>query len=138
MALSLSLATDETVDQVCESLLPMIKSGLAHGAGDRRTLDDFLGEVKAGDIRIMVIHGGPDIVAGVFFSVLRHPSRKIVFVEMLAGSAMDSWIQMQTALEKYRQQIGADGVEASCRPGLAKYLAEHGWQQKAILMEMSR
>lgn len=113
-----------------------ISRGLRHGQGDEATPKQLMAQVLCGDDIMWVIHRGDEYVACLVVSVLQSNIRK-VFVEMLAGSEMDKWAeQVENLLRDYRDLVGAECIEASCRKGLARYLGRRGWKQKAIVMSL--
>ncbi len=89
-------------------------------------------------MQMWVSHEDGQIDSGIIISVTQNLNGQKVWVELLAGEDMDSWVDdMEGSLKKFQDFIGAMCVEASCRPGLAKYLKRRGWKEKAIVMELS-
>lgn len=136
--MTVSEVTADAVDHVFDVLAPMVERGLKHGVGDRTTLEHFRAAVKAGAMSLWVVHDGPEIVAGVVLSVVHHPTKKALFVQLAAGRDMDSWVgEIERLLRDAKDLIGADMIEATCRLGMASKLAKRGWRKKAIVMELS-
>jgi len=114
--------------------LPKIREGLEHGEGDCLTEEHIYKSILAGQMGMWVIHN-PEIVGAVIFSILEYPAKKTIFVEMLVGENLSSWIQgLQDTARKYKQEIGADTIEASCRKGFLRVLRD--WRTKAYQMEL--
>lgn len=132
----ISAAIDpKAIDNVWDKLFPMIERGLRHGAGDGYTSDDVYAALKNKTMTMLVVHEDDNIIACAIVSVAQYPSKKTLFIELLAGRDMDSWLpEGEVVLKKYRDSIGADTIEASCRFGLAKRLTR--WKPKATLMEL--
>ena len=81
-----------------------------------------------------VVHD-PDIRAGVILSIQEFPNKKTLYVEILAGQNMGEWLgELEEKLIEYKEFVGANTIEASCRAGLAKKLKN--WKAKAIAMEL--
>ena len=84
---------------------------------------------------MLVAHEGEEVFAGGVFSVQNHPAKKTLFVELLAGKDLDSWIdEVEEALKNLKDHLGADTIEASCRKGLTRMLKN--WKPKATIMEL--
>jgi len=133
----ISSVTGEAIDVVWDQLSPQIERALKHGAGDA-TSSEFLRQfVKRGDAVMWAIHG-ESLVACIVVSVRQHPCKRTVFVELVAGSDLDQWIdEIEETLIKYRDLTGSDTIEASCRHGLAgRLMRRDRWARKAILMEL--
>lgn len=126
----------DQLDTVWPSLLPMVTRGLSHGQGDSMHPCHILDDLKAGNMVLWVSYKGETLEAGMVFEVNEFPAKKVVFVVMLAGERMDDWVEdMEKAILQYCENVGADCIEASCRPGLAKRLEKRGWKRKAVILE---
>lgn len=125
----------EVLDSVWGELTPMAEKGLSHGIGDTATLEGLYEGLKAGIHKLWVIHRGDEIVAGVVISIKQFPRKKTIYIELLAGRDLDSFLhEIQEKLRELKVHIQADTIEASCRPGLTRVLAD--WKVKAYLMEL--
>jgi hypothetical protein len=125
-----------SVGAVWAALSPMIEKGLSHGQGDETSPEQMRAAIERGDMQMWVVHEGEDIKAGIVLSVTDAAVRKL-WVEMLVGRDMGEWIdELERLVCDFRDLIGAGCVEASCRPGLAKYLARRKWKRKAIIMSL--
>ena len=112
-----------------------IKKALRSGQGDAVTPQELLESVTEGRSQAWVAHDDePRAVAVV--AIRQFQAGRKVFVEFLAGEGMDGWVSdMESALIECRRKSESMCVEASCRPGLAKYLKRRGWRTKAVIME---
>ena len=129
----------EALDAVWSELQPQVDRGLAHGQGDE-TESAFLKEcVRHGKFQMWVaLKNENEVVAGLILSV-KNTKIKKVWVELLVGKNMPEWIdEFESLLADFRDLIGAQCIEASCRAGLAKYLKSRGWKQKAIIMSLEQ
>lgn len=114
----------------------MILRGLAHGQGDGATEDSLKAELRSGDLNMWVAQDASGVVAGMIFRVIEYPAKKSVFIELVAGRGLNEWFDKEFhLLEEFKDMIGADVIEASCRPGLARFLESRGWHRKAVIME---
>lgn len=129
----------DQVDIVWSALLPMIKSGLSKGQGDATTPEHIRAAIKRKDMLMWVVHQDEDIIACIILSVRTHESSITkVFIHLLAGKDMDWWgDKMEQLLLDFKDLAGAKCIEASCRPGMAKYLHNRGWSKKAVIMELT-
>lgn len=132
----ISQVAPEQLDLVWPHFLPLVKRGLRHGQGDSMAPCHILKGIQSGEMNLWIAHQGENLQAGLIYMVNQFPTKKVVFVVMLVGDRMEEWVEeMETMLIQYKESIGADCIEASCRKGLAKKLMERGWKQKAIIME---
>lgn len=135
----ISAVPPHLVDDVFDKLAKQIAKGLSQGQGDGTTEVEMRVGVKAGQMNMWAIHDDEELYAAVVLSVTQHSTGRKVFVELLAGTSMDDWIEeLVKMLMDYRDLVGAMCIEASCRRGLAKYLKGMGWKTKAIIMEGPR
>lgn len=122
---------------VWEDLLPMIERGLQRGQADGTTAEHMLFRIIDGTYKLWAGLIDGKVVAGVVLSVREHDVGRKVFVHMLAGERMPEWAdELQRLLLDFAGLVGAKCIEASCRPGLAKFLRGTGWRRKAIVMEL--
>lgn len=113
-----------------------IKKALRSGQGDATNMQEFMHALDTGRMSLWAVHDEGEIQAVAGLSVTQYATGRKVFVHVLAGSGMDEWgDQMERALQDCRDVTGSMCVEASCRPGLAKYLKKRGWKTKAVIME---
>lgn len=128
----------EAVDYVWSSQIDMIEKAMTKGIADWGTTDWVLDRIKNELSLLWAIHRGEEIIGVIVTSVESNDLMTKMFVQLLAGENMHewNWDVNQQVLRKYADYVGADCVEAACRPGLAKFLKNKGWSQKAIIMEL--
>jgi hypothetical protein len=133
--------SEAAIPGVFRSQLPALQRAMRHGAGDALRLEDMLKDVLMGKSSLWAVLEGdsPQPVAFLVLSVHQYPAKRTLFIEALAGSRMDEWIDVvEPLLRDAKLLLGVDTVEASCRLGLAKRLAKRaGWRRKAVLMEFN-
>jgi len=132
---NISRVTPESLDQVWAAVRPQILAALRRGAGQHMTEDYYYRQVSAELMVMWVGHEGDEVIAAGILSVQHYPKHSALFVELLAGKNLDSWIeQVEPLLKEFKHKVGATTIEALCRPGLSKKLTR--WKPKAILMEL--
>lgn len=120
---------------VWDKLLPEIERAVSSGQGDGTTVENMLLSVLSGKLKMWVIN---DIEACVLFSVRKNVNGLKLFIDLIAGKNMDSWAnELQSLLLDYKDLVGAQCIEASCRPGLSRKLMKLGWNRKAVVMELT-
>lgn len=131
----ISQVTPESLDYCWNKLEQQIKRALSHGHGVNTSPEEIYQDLKNQTMFMWVIHDGDEVIAGMIYSIQIFPNKKTLWVEILAGQDMDSWLpELEQRLAEYKEILGADTVEASCRVGLAKRLKN--WGVKAISMEL--
>ncbi|GEM_PF-2377635 len=124
---------------VLAQFAPQIAKALRSGQGDAVTPEEVLASILDERAHVWAAHEDGEAQGVVVLSVPEYRAGRKVFVEFLAGGDMDAWADdMEAALRECSDRVGAMCVEASCRPGLARYLKRRGWKQKAIIMEAPR
>ena len=135
--LQVSYVPMESLEYVWSSQLGMIEKAMTKGQGDWATSDEILGSILDGSSQLWTIHRGEDVKAVVVVGVKVKPLMTKLFVRMIAGTGLDEWAGLLIEnLKRFQEVVGADCIEASCRPGLAKYLQKIGWSQKAVIVEL--
>lgn len=127
----------ELVDYVWSSQIDAIERGMTKGIADWGTTEWLLGRIKDEFSLLWAVHRGEEIIGIVVTCVESNDLMKKLFVQLLAGENMHEWnwdYNLQV-FRKYAEYVGADCIEAACRPGLARFLKNKGWSQKAIVME---
>ena len=124
----------EHIDEVWGKCRPKILKAMSRGAGQHYTEDFYKKKVQNKEM-LLIAAIESDVVACGVISVQEYPNHKGVYIELLAGERLDEWItHVEDFLRRYRDQIGATTIEASCRPGLVARLTN--WRQSAVLMEL--
>lgn len=116
----------------------MIQQALDQGQGDGMPADELRPDLVSGARDLWAIQHQDQIRAVAVISVDRVPGVGLkVIVDTLSGEGIDEWIQelVQVLLE-LKEMMGAYSIEASCRPGLGRYMKKLGWQTKATIMEL--
>lgn len=127
----------ESLESVWLKVQPMVSRGLTRGAGDSLTGDDICRGVLSGDLEMWAVHDGPEIVSIVVLRIVRRARGLVVIVVLVAGRDFSAWGQrIQSLIQDYAGLIGAVGIEATARPGMAKWLSAMGWRRKAEIMEL--
>lgn len=136
MPYSVSAVPPEMVDAVWPGVLPMIRRGISRVSGGDLTPETIRTAVISGDMHMWAIHENDEVAAVVVFRILQRLHGRVLYVVMLAGRDMDNWIhELIRLLMDFKDIAGAMSMQATCRLGLAKYLADLGWKRKAIIME---
>lgn len=136
MPLQFSSVGLDALDEVWETLYPLILKGLSHGQGDGSRGLHLLEEIRSGKSVLVVGHEEGEIQVGIVLSVLDGEAGRKLFIDMLVGNDMDQWVgDLESLIKRYRDEVGAKCIEASVRPGLAKRLFGRGWKRKAIIVE---
>lgn len=112
-----------------------------------RQLEEWIRSGIAGDDR----YTAEEIIHGVLvgrFQVFRYPQGIVVtqitghnrlLVFLLSGENFDAWKEKANEdLKAYAKAIGAEAVEAYCRPGLEKSLKDLGWKKTQVVLRLQQ
>lgn len=131
----ISTVPPDQLDFVWNQVEPQIEKAFSTGAGDRSSPAHLYQAVQDGLAHCLAVHQDGDVEAAIFISIKDFPTMRTLFVEVLAGRNLDSWLDdVEAVLKEYKKRLGADKIEASVRAGLAKRLTH--WRQKSILLEL--
>lgn len=134
--MKLSYVAPALVPQVLGAFARQVKKAFSVGQADAVTPQDMLAAIQDGREMLWAVHDGENVKGAVLVSVPTYSTGRKVWVSMIVGEDMPEWADdVESALTKYRDEVGAMCVEASCRPGLARYLTRRGWRTKAVIME---
>lgn len=75
-------------------------------------------------------------VAHMITEIAQYPLKRVVVVVTAGGRDFKKWqdVGMETLL-RYQEEANCDSLEAVCRPGMAKWLSQLGWNKKSTIME---
>lgn len=132
----ISEVSPEALSRVWPKAETAIRKGLMHTGGDTASAGLLYREVLEGRAIMWAGHRDEEISLVIIFDIRLIGSRRMIFIKMLAGRDLAQWIEDGLYLLKdYAKIIGAEGIRASCRPGLARLLKRRGWKKKAVVME---
>lgn len=133
-----SQVTGEQINEHWELFAPLIQKALNQGQGDGMPADEFRPQLVSGAKQLWAIHNQDEIRAVAVISVdERVGAGYKIIVETLGGEGIDDWIGVLVErLQELKEIMGAYCIEASCRPGLARYMKRLGWSHKATIMEI--
>ena len=93
--------------------------------------------IADGEMQCYVIVRGAEIRAVVVTEVNVYPLKKMIRIVLMQGDGMRDWIDtLRDCLQAWQMQIGADGIEAECRPGFARALKATGAKVKRVVMQI--
>lgn len=134
--MTLSYVPPEFVAQVLGTLAKQVKKAFSVGQADAATPQELYQALESGDQIMLAVDDGERVKAAVTLGTLNYSTGRKVWVSMLAGEDMPEWAdEVEDALERFREETGSMCVEASCRPGLSRFLRKRGWKVKAVIME---
>ena len=134
--MNIAAVSREDAPHVLAQFAKQVKRALSSGQGDSVTAEEMLARVMDGRSYVWVAHEDGEPAGVAVLSAPEYRSGRKVFVDFLAGARLDEWVDpMESALLEARERVGAMCVEASCRPGLSRYLKRRGWKVKAVIME---
>lgn len=137
-SLEVSQVTGEQVNEHWERFAPMIQRALNQGQGDGLPADELRPDLVSGTRQLWAIHNQEEIraIAVITASEQVNIGCKIE-VTTLTGEGIDEWIHVLVdRLLELKEIMGAHCIEASCRPGLGRYMKKLGWRHKATIMEL--
>lgn len=109
---------------------------MTKGQADWGSTQELLDQILEEKSQLWAVHRGDEVLAVVVTCVTANENMTKMFIQLIAGAGMVDWMQHQIKLQEFADYIGVECIEASCRPGLAKFLKGFGWSQKAIIMEL--
>lgn len=85
---------------------------------------------------LWVVHRGDAISSSVVLEFVRHSSERLgLRVVALAGERFWEWAEtVQQLLVDLAELTGAETLEASARPGMARWLSRLGWRPQKVVV----
>jgi len=90
--------------------------------------DDLLRLGQEGRMYILIVSDGKDPVMAVAFEFVHYPRLTVLNIAALAGRRMEKVMrELWPTFRRFAQLAGADCIQASCAPGMARMLARYGF-----------
>lgn len=110
-----------------DPLLPSVRKLLGR-AVERSAKDlgieDVISDLYSGRSALWLVYIGDTLVAAITTSVVRHPRRKVFFIEFMGGSRMKEWMDYMLDMFKHvAKEAGLDAIAADGRKGFEYYCA---------------
>lgn len=92
-------------------------------------LPDIYNLIREKKMQLWGIHDG-GLKAVMVTEVVEYPKAKRVRVVLIGGYEMDAWLPLVIdSLDRFKDQVGADGIEILGRRGWVRELAKYGYQE---------
>jgi hypothetical protein len=84
--------------------------------------------LKAGEAQLWIVaeKGARVVLLGVS-RILKYPCKKRLSVDLIVGEDLDGCATLLDIAGAWAKQFGCTEVEATCRPGVRKVMAKHGF-----------
>ena len=81
-------------------------------------MEDIISDLYAGRSALWLVYIGDTLVAAITTSIVRHPRRKVLFIEFVGGSRMKEWMEyVLNMLAHVAKETGLEAIEADGRKG---------------------
>ena len=115
----------------------MILRAALRGYGEMTAID-ILKAVSDRDMQLWVVLEAEKVVAVVVTRIVKHPSKTVASVVVLAGDNLHEWMHLlEEVLEPWSREQGAREMVCDCRPGLEGILKARGWHSKQVRLRKS-
>ena len=101
-------------------------------------IEDVISDLYAGRSVVWVVYIGDTLVAAITTSIVRHPRRKVLFIEFMGGSRMKEWMEyVLEMLAHVAKETGLEAIHADGRKGFERYCArQSAFKPKSTRYEM--
>ena len=81
-------------------------------------MEDIISDLYAGRSALWLVYIGDTLVAAITTSIVRHPRRKVLFIEFVGGTRMKEWMEyVLNMLTHVAKETGLEAIEADGRDG---------------------
>ena len=122
----LVLIAMENIGRVWPLVEPFLEKGLEQMLGEF-SMDQLREMLEVGRMQLWIVDDKRRIVAVGVTEMVPYPALARVRVVLVGGKDMASWVGLLPKLEQWAVSLGATGIEAYVRPGMAKALEQHGF-----------
>jgi len=92
--------------------------------------DDLLRLAQAQKMYIGVVRDGGEPVMAMAFEFIEYPQRMVLNIAALAGQRIaDVMAELWPTFQRFARAAGADGIQASCSPSMARILRRQGFNK---------
>ncbi|MEM7003118.1 MAG: hypothetical protein AAF529_20185 [Pseudomonadota bacterium] len=126
----------DLIPKIWPEVRELIGDALKHAQGDGVSPDVLLPDLLNEDLGMLLVTDHDRIRMVMVFGIERTTITKFC-IHILAGDDMQEWFDWAwPKVQGVAELVGAECIEASCRPGMAKLLKKRGWKQQAVIMRI--
>lgn len=131
-----ALCPTEQIDTVWDKASGLIEKSLQ--LSGRHDKEDIHEGLVAGRFQLWIAAVDGKIVAACISGLVPYPKRPMLNVLFLGGTQMDKWLaDLIDKLKRFAVHNELNGIEFAGRKGWLRALDKFGFQDKAVLMELS-
>lgn len=134
--IEVSLVPVQLINTCWAKIEPFMEKAAKYTYG-RFTSDDIYDSVTEHDYQLWVAFDGTDIKGAVVTNIMVYPKRKLLCMSFCGGYNLKEWKDpMLALLQKFSEDMGCDGIEATARAGWAKIFQNDGYKQNWVTFEL--
>jgi len=99
------------------------------------SIADLIGQIRRIEVRLVLVMDGEIAQALIGVRVHQMDGKSCGDIIWTAGFGREQWQQLLTELEQMLRDAGCVMCRPICRPGWSRYLKQHGYRTKHIIME---
>lgn len=127
----LTLVSSENIPHVFANVAERIQEAIAERNFHEYDLDELFRRLIEGEAQLwLVAEKGARLVMVAVSRILRYPCVKRLSIDLIVGEDMEGCIVFLEVGANWAKQFGCTEIEASCRPGIRKVMAKHGFERQ--------
>lgn len=130
---SLVLMHPDEIDGVWSVMQDYVVAALDRDHGEL-SVDDIYHYLRAGEAQMWALYDDSGLVkCGLVTQLQEYEQLRVCRVLVLAGRDAD-WERYSVDVESWARDEGCQRVESICRPGFARVMKKHGYQQLYVVI----
>jgi hypothetical protein len=132
-----SLIPVEFVDKAWIEAKPLLEKAIERSNG-RWSSQSVRMQVASGQDQLWFMFLGNDKkpIGALVTEFVDYPQSRILSIHFMGGKGLNEWAFVaMSRLESFARECGADGIEATGRLGLWKYLKQDAWDRSFVIYE---
>lgn len=124
----LTLVSNWNIPSVFPHVQEKIQEALDKSMFPEWDLDELYRRLLSGEAQLWLVgEDGVKLVLVAVTRIIRYPSVKRLFVDLIVGEDLKGCAIFMDVGAKWSRQFGCTEVEAACRPGVRKEMEKHGF-----------
>lgn len=125
-SVSLSWVQNSDLDTVWEEVSPILERAIQYNNGEF-FIEDVLDSLRRNEEILWVAVDNSlnnEVIAASTTKIIKTERKRILFIRLMAGKHMESWIHFSDQFERYAHDNNCDSIEANMVPKVAQLVSD--------------
>lgn len=116
---------------------PLYQKALKSTDWDQYDTDDLQQMIEEGETLALVAAKGAKIIAALGINLVSHPKKRECVILIAGGDEIDEWLEpIHDVIVTLAKEHQADSIVVHGRSGWARKLAQYGYKQRYVTVEL--